>query len=113
MYKRQIQRIDAGIMPLPDTPFERGKCGYKLIQYMACAKPVLASPVGVNDLIVRSNVGFLVNDGGWAEAIERMARLSRDERRVMGTAARDRVETEFSTRVTAPRLAAALTEAKR
>ena len=44
----EIQRFDVGIMPLPDEPFERGKCGYKLIQYMACGLPVIASPIGVN-----------------------------------------------------------------
>ncbi len=52
-----IQQFDIGIMPLPDEPFERGKCGYKLIQYMACGKPVVASPVGVNRVIVREGGG--------------------------------------------------------
>ncbi len=40
---REILQFDIGIMPLPDGSFERGKCGYKLIQYMACGKPVVAS----------------------------------------------------------------------
>ncbi|MBL0298022.1 MAG: glycosyltransferase [Betaproteobacteria bacterium] len=35
-------------MPLPDSPWERGKCGYTLVQYTACGVPVVASPVGVN-----------------------------------------------------------------
>ena len=35
-------------MPLPDAPWENGKCGYKLIQYMASGRPVIASAVGVN-----------------------------------------------------------------
>ena len=48
----QVQRFDIGIMPLPDTPFERGKSGYKLVQYMACGVAAVASPVGVNSEIV-------------------------------------------------------------
>ncbi len=52
--------MDIGIMPLPDSPFERGKTGYKLIQYMACGLPVVASPVGANRTIVADEInGFL------------------------------------------------------
>ena len=44
----EIARVDVGIMPLPDSPWERGKCGYTLVQYTACGVPVVASPVCVN-----------------------------------------------------------------
>lgn len=58
----EIQQFDIGIMPLSDDLWEKGKCGYKLIQYMACGKPVVATPVGVNKMIVRQGVnGFLAN----------------------------------------------------
>ena len=43
-----IQQFDVGVMPLPDTPWTRGKCAYKLIQCMACAIPVVAYRVGAN-----------------------------------------------------------------
>ena len=52
--------FDIGVMPLPDSPWERGKCGFKLIQYMGCSKAVVASPVGVNSYIVSNELdGFL------------------------------------------------------
>jgi glycosyltransferase involved in cell wall biosynthesis len=62
-----ILGFDIGIMSLQDTLFEKGKCGYKLIQYFGCAKPVVASPIGVNVEIVDHEVnGFLAtNDEDW------------------------------------------------
>jgi len=60
---QQICNFDVGIMPLLDSLFEKGKCGFKLIQYMGCAKPVIASPIGENNYIVENGVnGFLVFD---------------------------------------------------
>lgn len=100
-----IQQFDIGIMPLPDEPFERGKCGYKLIQYMACGKPVVASPVGVNSVIVREGVeGFLPGTlSQWGEALRNLC----DDpslRKRLGAAGRKRVEMEYSLQVAAPRL---------
>lgn len=102
---KDIQGIDIGIMPLPDSPFERGKCGYKLIQYMACGKPVVASPVGVNSTIVRDGVdGFLASTHQeWVNALTRL--LAEPElRQQMGSEGRLRIENEYSLQQAAPRL---------
>jgi glycosyltransferase involved in cell wall biosynthesis len=92
-------------MPLLDSPWERGKCGYKLIQYMACGLPVVASPVGVNSVIVREGVnGFLASaDEEWAVALETLIRDAALRQR-MGSAGRQRVEDEYCVQQTAPRL---------
>ena len=72
-----LQRIDVGIMPLSDSPWERGKCGLKLIQYMACSRPVVGSPVGVNrDLITDGVNGFKA--ATHQEWIDALLTLSRD-----------------------------------
>jgi glycosyltransferase involved in cell wall biosynthesis len=103
-----LQRFDVGVMPLPDEPWARGKCGYKLIQYMACGLPVVASPVGVNTTIVEPGNGFLARDHEeWVSALGRL----RDDaalRRRLGTAGRSKVENEYSLGVAAPRLVALL-----
>lgn len=105
----EIQRIDVGIMPLPDLSWERGKCGYKLIQYMACGKPVVASPIGVNAKIIDQGVnGFLADtEKEWIEALEA---LYQDPllRQRMGSEGRKRVEALYSLQVTAPKLEALL-----
>lgn len=103
----ELQAIDVGIMPLPDEPFERGKCGYKLIQYMACGRPVVASPVGVNAAIVRDGVnGFLAADEAqWLAALTALA--DDPDRRVrMGAAGRADACARFSLHAAAPRVAA-------
>ncbi len=107
-----VNTFDIGIMPLPDTPWERGKCGYKLIQYMACGKPVVASPVGVNRKIVtHGENGFLAQtDDQWLEALSCLL-ADADLRRRMGAAGRAVVEQTYSLQVTAPRLVAMLREA--
>lgn len=105
----EVRNFDIGIMPLPDEPWERGKCGYKLIQYMACGLPVVASPVGVNKQIVEHGVnGFLAPDvNGWIEALNTLC-SNPSLRRVLGQAGRDKVEKHFCVQVTAPRLASIL-----
>ena len=101
---RCIQQFDIGIMPLADSPWERGKCGYKLIQYMACSVPMVASPVGVNNVIVKSGEnGFLAVGEGWQQSL---AVLLRDValRRSFGTRGRADVQAWYSLQVQAPRL---------
>jgi glycosyltransferase involved in cell wall biosynthesis len=106
-----LQRFDVGIMPLPDEPWAWGKCGYKLIQYMACGLPVVASPVGVNTAIVEPGNGFLArNHEEWVSALERL-RDDGDLRRRLGTAGRSKVENGYSLGVAAPRLVALLKSA--
>jgi glycosyltransferase involved in cell wall biosynthesis len=50
-----LSNIDLGIMPLRDTPFNQGKCGFKLIQYMAMGKPTISTPLMANVKINRNN----------------------------------------------------------
>ncbi len=104
----EIQQFDVGIMPLPDQPWERGKCGYKLIQYMACGRPVVASPVGANTQIVEPGVnGFLATTTAeWTDALRALREVAPRAR--MGRAGRAKVERDYSLQVTGPRLAAIL-----
>lgn len=100
-----IQAMDLGIMPLLDRPFERGKSGYKLIQYMACGLPVVASPIGVNAEIVKEGSnGFLAATGQqWREALSLLLERP-DLRASLGTAGRRQAELNFSLASQAPRI---------
>lgn len=104
-----IQRLDVGVMPLPDDDWARGKCAFKLIQYMACGIPVIASPVGANVDVVGAECGLLAStEREWLEAF----RTFRDEPSLaarMGSAGRERVENNYSLRRNLPVLAEAIT----
>jgi len=99
----ELARCDVGLMPLPDLPWERGKCGYKLIQYMASALPVVASPVGANrEIVVPGETGFLAEtDADWIASLSRLAQ-DPELRRRMGAAGRRRVTEHYSLEVAAP-----------
>lgn len=107
-----IASFDIGIMPLLDGAFERGKCGYKLIQYMACGLPVVASPVGVNRQIVEHGVnGFLAETlEQWEQALQTLL-ADANLRQRMGQAGRQKVEREYCIQVTGPKMAAMLLNA--
>ncbi|OFV89016.1 MAG: hypothetical protein A2V74_00945 [Acidobacteria bacterium RBG_16_70_10] len=106
---RDLWDMDVGIMPLPDEPWARGKCGMKLIQYMGVGVPAVASPVGANRQIVEHGVTGLLatNKEEWVASLERLLRdaalrveLGRNARRV--------VEKRYSAEVQAPRVAGIL-----
>ena len=103
---QQIQEFDLGIMPLDDSPWERGKCGYKLIQYMACGVPVVASPIGVNEDIVEHDAsGYLASGtNAWVDALRSLADSS-DRRRQFGMRGRRLVEDRYCLQVVAPQIA--------
>jgi glycosyltransferase involved in cell wall biosynthesis len=92
-----IAAMDIGIMPLRDKPWERGKCGYKLIQYMASGAAVCASPVGANiDIVCSSRSGLLASTADeWRLALDRL--LTDDRlRRAMQENGRDAVKSRYS-----------------
>ncbi|MFA5925118.1 MAG: glycosyltransferase family 4 protein [Methylococcaceae bacterium] len=108
----EIQQFDIGIMPLSDSVWERGKCGYKLIQYMACGKSVVATPIGVNNVIVQHGInGFLANTGAeWCAALDQLCEDAVLRKR-MGIEGRKMIEQHYSLQVAAPRLAELLCSA--
>ncbi|MFO8011750.1 MAG: glycosyltransferase family 4 protein [Phycisphaerae bacterium] len=109
---RLLAACDVGIAPLPDTAYTRGKCGFKVVQYMAAGLPVVASPVGVQADYVRPEESGLHATGKaeWVEAIRRLAGDA-DLRRRFGQAGRARVEAAFDLRVLATRVEGLVGEA--
>ena len=88
---------DIGIAPTPCDKFTLGKCGFKIIQYMAAGLPVVASPVGANArLVAEGQTGFLANDlAGWTRAIVALAQEGQLRAR-MGAAGRQRILDEYT-----------------
>ena len=100
----QVQSMDIGLAPLADTPWERGKCGLKTLQYLACGIPVVGSPVGVQrKMIEQSGGGLLARTlEEWREKIKWLTDHP-DEREAMGERGRAFVEATYSLREWAPR----------
>jgi glycosyltransferase involved in cell wall biosynthesis len=104
-----LQEMDVGLMPLPDGPWERGKCGLKALLYQAVGIPAVVSDVGVNRAVVKDGTtGFVVpNAAAWRERIEALVR-DRELRRELGSRAREHVSTEYSSQRWVPEVAATL-----
>jgi len=92
-----VQSFDIGVMPLIDSPWERGKCGFKLIQYMACGKPLVADAIGANiDIVADGKAGCLVSkESEWLEALSRILN-DRSLRTSMGAAGHQRFIEKYS-----------------
>lgn len=91
-----VRSFHIGVMPLLDTPWARGKCGYKILLYMAHGRPVVASPVGVNAEFVTPDRGFLARTPEeWRAALATLAG-NPELRRRMGEAGRRFVMEHYS-----------------
>ena len=92
-----LRSFDIGVMPLDDTHWARGKCGYKILQYMGVGVPVVASPVGINsDFIRHGGAGYLATDAeDWYQCL-RILVLSPETRKSMGLHGRRLVEERYS-----------------
>lgn len=104
-----LGRIDVGLMPLDDTPFTRGKCAYKALQYMAAGIPVVADDVGISARVIGDGAAGLIPSGrgDWVEAL---ATLGADAglRALLGAEGRRRVTADFSYERWLPELAGVL-----
>ncbi|MEM9552797.1 MAG: glycosyltransferase family 4 protein [Acidobacteriota bacterium] len=93
---QSLSSAGIGIMPLSDDDWTRGKCGFKLLQYMSVGLPTIASPVGANQTIVDDRVtGYLAEDlNGWAAALRRLLDHP-GHAAMLGEAGRVRAETHY------------------
>jgi glycosyltransferase involved in cell wall biosynthesis len=93
-----LRSFDVGLMPLQDSLLTRGKCGFKMILYMAVGCPVVASAVGANvEILQGSGAGLLVEDvDGWGEALGQLITASPEESARMGEAARAHAVANYS-----------------
>jgi glycosyltransferase involved in cell wall biosynthesis len=101
-----LRQIDVGIMPLDCSLYSQGKCGLKLLQYMASMRAVVGSPVGANNEIIQDGKnGFFAHSvTDWVNAIRRLQQ-NPELRLRMGQSGRRFVEERYSAAVVAPKLA--------
>jgi glycosyltransferase involved in cell wall biosynthesis len=97
--------IRVGLMPLDDSPWSRGKCAFKALQYMSLGIPPVVSPVGMNrEVVVHGENGFVAQTtGDWVESIDILLSDAHVARR-LADAARRKVEAEYSLEVNSRRL---------
>ena len=94
---KDLQKIDIGIMPLPDDEWSKGKCGLKGLQYMALGIPTVMSPVGVNKKIIYDGENGLLASGT-NEWVDKLSILidSKELRETIGREGRNTVVSKFS-----------------
>jgi glycosyltransferase involved in cell wall biosynthesis len=94
-----LARADAAIAPLSDSPYSRGKCAYKLLQYAATGLPMIGSPVGANELALRRFDGIVATTmDDWIHGLTQVVTESASRREARGAAGRTAVETHYSFR---------------
>lgn len=107
-----IRSFDIGIMPLAQEEFAKGKCGYKLVQYMACAVPALGTAIGANKQIITDGVNGLLAADQDEFGRKLLLLLQRPElRRELGQQGRRTIEERFSLQSQQSRFLASLERA--
>lgn len=102
-FGNMLADADIGVMPLPDTPFTRGKCAYKLLQYAAAGLPVVGSPVGTNRKILDQLGGTpATRAADWEDSIRDLLASSARSRAELGATGRNAVEVGYSFKAWAP-----------
>ncbi|HVX84064.1 MAG TPA: glycosyltransferase family 4 protein [Phycisphaerae bacterium] len=98
-----------GVAPLPDNVWTRGKCGLKIVQYMAAGLPVIASPVGMQlSIVEEGRTGLLARrPEEWVAALRRL-HADRELRRRLGAAGREKAAAQYSVAATFPKMLGAL-----
>lgn len=93
----ELATCQIGVMPLTNDEWSKGKCGFKLIQYLALEIPSVASPVGVNSEIIEEGInGFLCcTEEEWYVAIEKLL-LNTELRKAMGKQGRHKITKKYS-----------------
>jgi glycosyltransferase involved in cell wall biosynthesis len=92
-----LQQANVGIMPLNNTEWEKGKCSFKMLQYMATGIPVIISPIGMNaEVFSKGDIGFAANkDDDWINALEFLYK-NQAKVEVLGNNGRNIVLEEYS-----------------
>lgn len=104
----RLREADIGISWIPNDAWSQGKCGLKVLQYMAASLPVIASPVGIHRDLVGAEAGYLPNTpADWVRTVASLARDA-DLRRRLGVQARRRFEEGFQLRDWGPTFASHL-----
>lgn len=101
-----LRALDIGLMPLPDDEWTRGKCSFKMLQYMACGIPAVVSPVGMNIQVLKDwNTDFAAaGEKDW-EVILRLLIGNSDLRSSAGLQARKVIEEKYSSQIIARQVA--------
>jgi glycosyltransferase involved in cell wall biosynthesis len=93
----KLAEFDVGIFPVPDEPYTRGKCGYKLLQYAAAGTPAVATPIGVNrELLSQFEMPEAEDSSEWVDAIMGLLTKSADSRATLGRRARELAQLHYS-----------------
>ena len=108
-----LKTMSVGIMPLFDTPWTRGKCSYKMLQYMAVGLPVIVSPVGMNnEVLAKGEIGFAANSSAeWYNALETLYK-DKSQREQLGLSGRNVIEEYFGADKIAIKLSEILRQAR-